>query len=237
MPYDFYIPTDPVDWTRATLNEEGTIVVHDYDIEYDLVLDAFGDDPSLVLDIISYWNDDPILFLCGKNEIIPITDCGVAAWAWATEAINSRQDDLCQQPSLRAELNNALKAAFSALTKNRIPFKRVLVARRNVANMIADTTSYHYGKMVKTRTADAMTAVRQLLDGIIQMVQDVEYSGYVSNIDHFCNVAVSTSKALRPGLVKEVWEEDELSIEDFTPFLIEVGVRAMGKVQKNRGVF
>jgi hypothetical protein len=236
MPYDFYIPTDPVDWTRATLNEDGTLVVHDYDLDPDIALVALGGDPSLVMDVMKYWEDDPISFLCGKAKAIPIKDCGVAAWSWAAEAIHRRQDDFYQHPALRAELDKALAVVFSALTKKRLPFKRLIVAKRNVSNMIADTLSFHYGKLVRTRTGDAMTAVRQLLDGIIQMVEDVEYFGFPGDFDHFCDVAVSTSKAIRHGSkVKELWEEEIQYVDDVGPLLIELAVSKMGEVQRARG--
>lgn len=237
MPYDFYIPTDPVDWTRMTLNEDGPLVVHDYDLEVDLAFEALGGDSSLVMDVMQYWEDDPIGFLCGKAQVIPIKDCGVAAWSWAREAVDHRHEagDFEHHPVLLAELDKALKAAFSALTKSRIPFKQIVVSKREVSNLISDMLSFHYGQLVKTRTGDAMTAVRQLLDGIIQMVQDIEYFGYPSDFDHFCDVAVSTSKAIRSGVkVKEIWEEEEQFVDDVAPLLIEIAVRAMGKAQKVR---
>ena len=237
MPYNFYIPTDPVDWTRATLREDGTLVVHDYDLEPDIALVALGGDPSLVMDVMKYWEDDPIGFLCGRAHAIPIKDCGVAAWSWAREAVDRRHGagDFEQYPALRAELDKALAVALSALTKKRMPFKRLIVAQRDVANMISDNVSYHYGKVVKTRTGDAMTAVRRVLDGIIQMVQDVEHFGYPSDFDHFCDVASSTDKAIRRGRIKELWEEEYSNVESVTPLLIELAVRKMGEVQEARG--
>jgi hypothetical protein len=237
MPYDFYIPTDPVDWTRATLNEDGTLVVHDYDLDPDIALVALGGDPSLVMDVMKYWEDDPILFLCGKAHAIPIKDCGIAAWAWATESVRRRQDDFYQHPALRAELDKALGVAFSALTKSRMPFKRLIVSKREVSDMIsrhAELSLRQAGQDAHGRRHDrgASAPGRHHPDG----PEDVEYFGYPSNFDHFCDVAVSTSKAIRHGSkVKELWEEEIQYVDDVGPLLIELAVSKMGEVQRARG--
>ena len=234
MPYDFWIPTEPDEWIRATLTEDGELVIHDYDLEPDLALEALGDEPSPVLRAIILWEENPIGMLCGKEQMLPLQDNGIAAWAWARLAINECYDDSGQRadPRAYAILDNALETALLALITTQISYKKLITAQKNVAILITKRLSFHLGDIVDEQTGAAMHAVKLVLNGIVALAQNESilgknlYSKTVTN--SFCNAGHATSKSLF------VPSEDpyDSSLYDM---LIATAIGVMGDVQKARG--
>lgn len=249
MPYDFQLPTEPDEWTRVTLFENGDIVFRDYDLEHEVAAAVLGLEPTLAVRVYKMWEKDPTSILCGKHELLPLRDSALAAWAWARLAvdvaglnINWTIADRSIWPvivPIQEMLENALKVSFSALTKKRVPFKKLVVARRDVANRIVEVGEFHRTTLVSKQKRHAMHAVKHLLDGIIGTVQDEAFSGLPSqNATAFCEVERETSEVLREDFDPyDPYPETEpyevrIRIDDE---LIENAIKVMGEVQEAEG--
>jgi len=241
MPYDFYIPAEPADWTRATLLDSGELIIHDYDVEVDEAAAALGFNPSLVLQVISAWEEEPIALLCGDLALLPIDDSGVAATAWAKLAVDTRAEhpDLADDPDRLELLYHAISLAQKVFEKRTVKYryKKVLQARRDLGQLIADSTSYYMGRTSTPRTGYAMKAVMQVLDGIAKIGM-LEAHGGAEALPEFCRAAAAASIAIEPGTHRiaqqDIGEQQWRRVPLATDELIEVAIPEMGRVQRAR---
>lgn len=235
MPYDFWIPVDPEEWTLATLAEDGELILHDYDLEVDIGLEALGMEPSPVLKVVLRWENEPILLLCGKDKVLPFQDTGVAALAWAQFAVAEGYDDLEQvsDPESYAIIENALQVARTGLFEEKFPHKPLVRAQKDVTTLITEKRSSYHGNLVDERTGAAMHAVKLLLNGIIAARHEKSFLGKdtrTTSASSFCNAGYAALKAIRQSP-----PTTELPEESDYDRLVEVAVRMLSDFQEAAG--
>ncbi|MHC4298916.1 MAG: hypothetical protein ACYS7Y_16685 [Planctomycetota bacterium] len=232
MPYHFWIPTDTEEWVHAKLTEDGNMIVYDYDVEADIALEALGMEPTPVLEAARLWENDPLAILCGKGEVIPLQDSGLAVWSWARLAVDENREDLekIYKPRNYIILERALEVALSALTRDEYIYKSLVRAGNGVSNLIPHklkTGYYKYHTSGKHIQATLHT-VKLLLNGIIPFHSKMSYSGIrtrnTSSINSFCNARFSALGAVSDN-------PEKMTDLDYDR-LVEVAVRTMSEFQE-----
>lgn len=235
MPYDFWIPVAPEEWTMATLTEDGQLLLYDYNLERDETAEALGFEPSTVLKVVWAWEDEPITLLCGKDKVLPFQDTGVAALAWAQLAVAEGYDDheRIEDPESYDVIENALRVARIGLFEKKSPHKPLVKARKDVSNILTKKFSFHRGHVFSGRTQAAMKAVNLVLNGIIAARHEKSLLGKdtrTSSMTSFCNAGYAALKAIR-----EQPPTTELPEESDYDLLVEVAVRTLSDFQEATG--
>jgi len=109
MSYDFYLPCDPEAPTRVTLEDDGSLFFHDYDLETDLASEELGFGESVCLLAAREWESNPLEFLC-RSRAIPDFDAARVACYWAETALDQEAAGLKVQGVYATSLQAVAKA-------------------------------------------------------------------------------------------------------------------------------
>lgn len=102
---------------------------HDYDIEYDLAMQEFGEEPSFCAVALMTWRQDPMRFIC-ESGLIPIQKLGVVTCKLAEHGIGRVQehvDFICYKNAL-----GLIKACESAFRSQKALLNRVYHRRQDL---------------------------------------------------------------------------------------------------------
>jgi len=234
MSYDFYIPCEPDNWTVATITEDRELILNDYNADADLAAEELGFGESLCLKVFRSWELDPVQLICG-GMLIPINDTGVAACAWARYAIietasGFKPGDLC-----------IVKESIGLAEKNflgkRIPYRRILDAKRHLSRITAESAGYSYGEIIVSPSGRAARAVLSCLISITNVAEQIAtFGGIVNQISDFCNVAIEVGHIIQQKDNNRIGLDYSSQQTVFnSEILLDVAIETLTNLQRARG--
>lgn len=84
------IPCEEGKLIDVEITENLDMFFPDYDIEYDLSMAEFGEEPSFCVAALMEWQHDPMQFICGSG-LVPIAKLGIITCKLAMQAIETVQ--------------------------------------------------------------------------------------------------------------------------------------------------
>ncbi len=221
MSYDFYIPCEPDEVIRATLTDDGELVLHDFDLETELAAEELGFDESLCLFAARLWQRDPVEFLCGSG-VINYRHAALMACAWARGAVERESDEL--DAELLQICERALAQVERFFQSRPIHYGKLMNKRGHLVDLEYkrrqrfSPMGQAIGERSRRGPDHAVLAVIACIDTVSDATgQSCAFGGVPDIIGELCDVAKRVLKT----------SDEEQLVED--------GIAALSELQRSQG--
>lgn len=173
------------------------MIFHDYDIDYDLSMIEFGEEPSFCAEALMVWRNDPMTFIC-ESGLIPIQKLGIVICRLAENGIGLVQehaDFICYKNAL-----SLIRACESAFRSKKALLNRVYHRRQDLTQCWnrCITKRRVSSKPMPTYSETAIVSIaEQCADFIFSFWKHKEtIGGYEKPPREPCDIADAISKAI-----------------------------------------
>jgi len=186
MSYDFYLPCEPETPVRVTLEDDGSLFFHDYDLDTDLAAEELGFGDSVCLLAARYWESSPTEFIC-RSGSIPVFHAGRVACYWAEGAIDSEAEGL-KQHGLFKTSELAIAKAERFFKGGRLQYGKLLDVKRKLQKRLS---------LQPKRAAPCSLGEKRAVEAAISCVDAVSeverqrhaFGAVTEPVTEFCEVA------------------------------------------------
>jgi hypothetical protein len=190
MSYDFYLPCEADEFVRVTVEDDGSLFFHEYDIEADLATEELGFETPFCLQAAREWEDDPIQFICGSGAI-PTYDAGLVACGWARGAVGREQEkEGLEHHRMGSKSEIMLWQAEQFFRGKRIRYGALLDLRRMLAHWLMKDQRGVWADRATFGEKKAVNAAMSCVSAVVDVErQKHAFGGITEPVESLCMVA------------------------------------------------